>query len=89
VFATTLGNVGTGLAITVGLNAFLAQTAKGNSRDPAVLLTGAMLLGLVSAIASALPAWHASKLAPMTATAQRLRDARAYTLIGVKWAVPR
>jgi ABC-type antimicrobial peptide transport system permease subunit len=59
--------VGIGPALTMGLNAFLAQWAKGNSRDPAILLTGAMLLGLASAIASALPAWHASKLDPMTA----------------------
>jgi ABC-type antimicrobial peptide transport system permease subunit len=71
VFATTLRSVGfgvgIGLALTIGLNAFLPQWAKGNSRDPAILLAGAMLLGLVSAIASALPAWHASKLDPMTA----------------------
>jgi predicted permease len=71
VFATTLRSVvcgvALGMALTLALNAYLAQWAQGNARDPAVLVTGALLLGLVSAIASALPAWHASKLDPMTA----------------------
>ena len=59
--------VGIGLALTMGLNPLLAQWAKGNSRDPFILLLGALLLGLASAIASAMPAWNASRLDPMTA----------------------
>lgn len=71
VFATTVGSVGCGigigLALAFGLNPFLTQWAKDSSRDPVILLTGTLLLGLVSAIASALPAWNASRLDPMTA----------------------
>ena len=71
VFATTLRSVGCGigigLALTFGLNPFLATWAKDSSRDPYILLLGTLLLGLVSAIASALPAWNASRLDPMTA----------------------
>jgi predicted permease len=71
VFATTLGSVMfgicIGLALTVGLNPLLAQWAKDSSRDPLIMSMGALLLTLVSAIASALPAWNASHLDPMTA----------------------
>jgi predicted permease len=71
VFASTLGSVGIGVAIglvlTLGLSPLLAQWAKGNSRDPLILVIGALLLGLASAIASAMPAWQASRLDPMTA----------------------
>jgi predicted permease len=71
VFASTLGSVGSGivagLALTLGLNTVLAQWAKGNSRDPVILLAGALLLSFVSGIACAIPAWHASKVDPMTA----------------------
>ena len=71
VFASTLGSVASGvavgLALTLGLNPVLAQWAKGNSRDPVILLAGALLLSCVSAIACAIPAWHASKVDPMTA----------------------
>jgi predicted permease len=71
VFASTLRSVTAGVAIglglTLGLNPVLAQWAKGNSRDPVILLAGALLLALASAIASALPAWHASRLDPMAA----------------------
>jgi predicted permease len=71
VFASTLRSVASGvaigLAITVALNPILAQWAKGNSRDPAILLAGVLLLGLASAVASALPAWQASRLDPMKA----------------------
>jgi ABC-type antimicrobial peptide transport system permease subunit len=55
------------VGLTVGLNAYLAQWAKGNSPDPVILLSGAVVLGVVSGIASALPAWRASQLDPMTA----------------------
>ena len=71
VFASTLGSVGggigVGLALTLGLITVLGQWAKGNSRDPVILLAGALLLSLVSGIACAIPAWHASKVDPVTA----------------------
>ena len=35
--------------------------------DPVILLAGAILLSFVSGIACAIPAWHASKVDPMTA----------------------
>ena len=57
--------IGIGLALTFGLNSVLAQWAKDSSRDPVILLMGAVVL--VSAIALALPAWSASRLDPMTA----------------------
>jgi hypothetical protein len=71
VFASTLGSVGSGigagLALTLALNRILEQWAKGNSRDPIILLAGALVLSLVSGTACAIPAWHASKVDPMTA----------------------
>jgi predicted permease len=71
VFASTLGSVGSGigvgLALTLALNTILAQWAKGNSRDPVILLAGAFLLSFVSGIACAIPAWHAARVDPMTA----------------------
>jgi len=71
VFASTLRSVATGVAIglglTLGVNPVLAQWANGNSRDPVILLAAALLLGLASAIASALPALQASRLDPMAA----------------------
>ena len=71
VFGTTLRSVGlgiaAGMALAFGLGPLLAEWAKGSARDPLVLSVGAVLLGLVSALASAVPAWNASRLDPMTA----------------------
>ncbi len=71
VFGSTLWSVGGGmaggLALAWGLHAVLAQWARGNSRDPAILLGGALVLGAVSGIACAIPAWQACKVDPMTA----------------------
>jgi ABC-type antimicrobial peptide transport system permease subunit len=71
VFLSTLGSVGSGIAagvlLTVALNTVLAQWASGNSRDPATIIAGALLLSAVSAIACAVPAWHATRIDPMTA----------------------
>ena len=71
VFVSTLGSVasgiGVGLALTLGLNAVLTQWARGNSRDPVVLIAGALLLSVVSGIACAIPAWHTTKIDPMMA----------------------
>jgi ABC-type antimicrobial peptide transport system permease subunit len=71
VFVSTLGSVGSGilagLALTVAMNTILAKWAEGNSRDPIILLAGTLLLTLVSGIACAIPARHASEVDPMTA----------------------
>jgi predicted permease len=71
VFASTLGSVGSGilagLALTLAMNTILAKWAEGNSRDPIILLAGALLLTLVSGIACAIPARHASEIDPMAA----------------------
>ena len=71
VFSTTLASVASGIAVglglTLALNRILEKLASGNSRDPFILLLGALLLALVSGIACAIPAWRAAKVDPMTA----------------------
>jgi predicted permease len=71
VFAATLMSVATGIAVGLGLtlavSTLLEKLASGNSRDPFVLLFGALLLTVVSGVASAIPAWRAGKVDPMTA----------------------
>jgi len=71
VFASTLVSVGSGIlagvALALALNTILAKWAQGNSRDPVILLAGALLLSVVSGIACAIPARHASESDPMTA----------------------
>uniref|UniRef100_Q01X80 Permease n=1 Tax=Solibacter usitatus (strain Ellin6076) TaxID=234267 RepID=Q01X80_SOLUE len=71
VFQSTLVSVGSGivagLALTLALNTILARWATGNSRDPLILVAGALLLAIVASVACAIPAWHASKVDPMTA----------------------
>jgi predicted permease len=71
VFASTVVSVGggilAGLALTLALNKVLARWAEGSSRDPLILLVATLLLGLVAAIACALPARRASEVDPMTA----------------------
>jgi predicted permease len=71
VFASTLGSVGSGIlvgvALTLALNTILAKWAASDSRDPVILLAGTLLLSLVSGVACAIPARHASELDPMTA----------------------
>ena len=71
VFSTTLLSVAVGIAVglslTLALNTILQKLASGNSRDPFVLLFGALLLTLVSGIACLIPAWRAAKVDPMTA----------------------
>jgi predicted permease len=71
VFAATLMSVATGIAVGLGLtlavSTLLEKLASGNSRDPFVLLFGALLLTVVSGVASAIPAWRAAKVDPMTA----------------------
>lgn len=45
----------------------VAAWAQGNSTDPTILLAGTLLLGVVAAIACAIPARHAAEIDPMTA----------------------
>jgi predicted permease len=70
-FASTLGSVSSGilvgLALTLALNTLLTKWAEDNSRDPNILLAGALLLISISGIACAIPARHASQIDPMTA----------------------
>ena len=56
-----------GVALSVALNQLIAKWAQGNPRDPVILLAGATLLTLVSALACAIPARRASKVDPMIA----------------------
>jgi hypothetical protein len=71
VFASIVVSVGggvvAGLALASLVNRIVDQWAKGNSRDPMILLAGTLLLSFVSAIACAVPAWRASAADPMTA----------------------
>jgi predicted permease len=71
VFRSILGSVAagvlTGLLLARLLSEIVAEWAKGNSGDPMILLAGTLLLSVASALASAIPAWHASKIDPMTA----------------------
>jgi predicted permease len=71
VFVSTLGSLASGIAVgvalTLGLNTVLAHWARGNSRDPIILISGALLLSVVSGIACAIPAWRATRIDSMTA----------------------
>jgi ABC-type lipoprotein release transport system permease subunit len=49
------------------MNTMIEKWAKGNSRDPMILLAGALLLSVVAAIACAIAARRACKIDPMTA----------------------
>jgi predicted permease len=61
------GGIVAGLVLTLALSRLLARWAEGSSRDPLVLLAGTVLLGLVAALACAVPARRASEVDPMTA----------------------
>jgi predicted permease len=71
VFRSVLGTMGAGIfagvALSLALNQVIAKWAKGNPRDPIILLAGTILLGLVSGLACAIPARRASKVDPMIA----------------------
>ncbi len=56
-----------GIALSLALNQIIASWAHGNPHDPVILLAGTILLGLVSALACAIPARRASKLDPIIA----------------------
>ena len=62
----------TGLAIGLGLAAWLGQAAASliyglKPRDPLTLASAVVLLAIVAVIASYEPAWRASRLQPMDA----------------------
>ncbi len=65
--ASLMAGVVAGIASSLALSTILEPWAKGNSGDPFILLPGVLLLGLVSVIACAVPAWRASQADPMTA----------------------
>ena len=71
VFTSTVVSVGGGIAagliLSVALNRLLGRWAEGSSRDPHILLGVTFLLGLVAALACAIPARRASVVDPMTA----------------------
>jgi ABC-type antimicrobial peptide transport system permease subunit len=71
VFASTIvsvsGGILAGVVLTLALNKILARWAEGSSRDPLILLAVTLLLGIVAAVACALPARRASRVDPMTA----------------------
>ena len=71
VFRSALGSVGAGtlagLALSLALSQIIVKWAQGNPRDPVILLAGTILLGLVSALACAIPARRASKVDPVIA----------------------
>ena len=65
--ASVVGGVLAGLALTLGLNGVMGRWMGGSVRDPLLLPTGALILGLVAAVACGLPAWRAARVDPMTA----------------------
>ena len=71
VFASTVvsvsGGIFAGVVLTLALNKILARWAEGSSRDPLILLAVTLLLGIVAAVACALPARRASRVDPMMA----------------------
>jgi predicted permease len=71
VFRSALGSMGAGIfvgvALSLALSQMIAKWAQGNLRDPGILLAGTIILGLVSALACAIPARRASKVDPIVA----------------------
>lgn len=71
VFSSTALSVGggiiTGLALTLALNKLLASWAADASSNPLILLAVTLLLGIVGAVACAVPARRAASIDPMTA----------------------
>jgi ABC-type antimicrobial peptide transport system permease subunit len=71
VFASTVVSVGGGIAagvlLAISLNKVLGRWAEGSSRDPRILLGVTLVLGVVAALACAIPARRASAVDPMKA----------------------
>jgi hypothetical protein len=55
-------------------NSILGQWLKGNSWNPMVLLAGALLMVLASAIACAIPAWRATASDPIDGAPLRMNS---------------
>jgi predicted permease len=70
VFSSALGSVGGGIVAGVGLSVSLgtliSRWAQGNVRDPGILLSGVVLLIVVAAIATVIPARRVAGIDPMT-----------------------
>jgi len=71
VFRSALRSLGAGMllgiAMVLALNQVIAKWTQVNPRNPVILLAGMILLGLVSALACAIPAHRASEVDPMIA----------------------
>ncbi len=66
-FGTLAAGIFAGLILSLALSQIMAKWAQGNPRDPAILLAGTILLGLVAGLACAIPARRASKVDPIVA----------------------
>ena len=71
VFRSALGSMGAGIfagvTLSLALSQIMAKWAQGNARDPVILVVGTIILGLVCALACAIPARRASKVDPIVA----------------------
>jgi predicted permease len=71
VFGSAAGSVGggvlAGVVLSFALSSIFSKWAEGSVRDPVILFAGTALLGLVAAVACAIPARHAAEIDPMTA----------------------
>ncbi len=53
--------------LSFALSSIFSKWAEGSVRDPVISFAGTALLGLVAAVACAIPARHAAEIDPMTA----------------------
>lgn len=71
VFKSASVSLGAGVfarvVLSIALSQVIAKWVQGNPRDPVVLLGGALILGLVSVVASIVPARRAAKVDPIIA----------------------
>ena len=67
IVVSVAGGVVGGLVLAFALNKVMAHWAEGSVRDPLLLMGATVLLGVVAAIACAIPARRASLVDPMTA----------------------
>jgi predicted permease len=66
-FVSVGGGILGGIGLVLALNSVLTRWADGSVRDPAILLTGTVVLSLVSAVACTIPARRAAQIDPMAA----------------------
>jgi ABC-type antimicrobial peptide transport system permease subunit len=70
VFSSALGSVGGGIVVGVGLSislsTLISRWVQGNVRDPGMLLSGVVLLLIVAAIATVIPARRVADVDPIT-----------------------